>query len=95
MTRMIVNDDATMSTTLSTYLLQNQTLKGELEESFRQFFDLLIQNKIYFFDFNHDNFLIQNRGGHESLWFIDLKGYRQDKSFLPLTYLFPRQAEKK
>jgi hypothetical protein len=95
MTRMIVNDDATMSATLSTHLLQNQTPKAELQASFRQFFDLLARNKIYFFDFNHDNFLIQNRDGQETLWFIDLKGYRKDKSFLPLTYLFPKQAEKK
>ena len=92
-TRKIVDDDATMSSNLSTYLQNNQHLTGELEESFRQFFDLLIRNNIYFYDFNHDNFLIQKKDGHELLWFIDLKGYRKDKSFLRLTYLSAKQAE--
>ena len=92
-TRKILDDDGMMSSTLSAYLRNHQHLSAELEESFRQFFDLLIRNNIYFYDFNHDNFLIQKKDGHELLRFIDLKGYRKDQSFFRLTYLSARQAK--
>ena len=57
------------------------------EEFYKQLDDFcnrLLQNKIYFYDFNVANFVVQEKDNHQYLKYIDLKSYKRYK---PWTYL--------
>lgn len=57
------------------------------EEYYQQLDDFchrLIENKIYFYDFNVANFVVQEKDKHQYLKYIDLKSY---KKYKPWTYL--------
>lgn len=74
--------DGEISESLFDYLKHGNT--EEVVEMLGQFFLVLLQKKLYFYDFNQLNFVVQCAGESPSLKYIDIKGYRRSKSGLGL-----------
>jgi hypothetical protein len=93
--RQVLDDNSDLSKTLGDYLRGTEASPETLKPQLERFFQTLLLKKLYFFDFNLNNFLIQIHDGQPTLRFIDLKGYRKDRSVLPISYLSSFLAERK
>lgn len=93
--RQVLDDNGDLSKTLGEYLNDPDTSPERLKPQLDRFFQTLFLKKLYFFDFNLNNFLIQIHDGRPTLRFIDLKGYRKDRSVLPVSYLSSSLAKRK
>ena len=79
------------------YYQQNRLIDIDILAQLRQFFTLLLQNNIFFFDFNYKNFVILHHNGKKQLKYIDMKSYRNPHSwtFLKLEKFIPCLAKSK
>ena len=93
--RQVLDDNGVLSKTLGDYLKETKVSVDTLAPQLEHFFQTLLLKKLYFFDFNVNNFLIQIQDGKPVLRFIDLKGYRKDRSIFPMSYLSSNLAEHK
>jgi len=91
----IIDECGRTSIPLETYLTINETIDAALLRAFEQFFQTLITHRLYFYDFNRKNFVIQQNNSDLKLFFTDLKGYRKDRALIPLTCLHPNIAKAK
>ncbi len=80
---LIIDDNQQPSQPLLNYV-QQQKLSAEIQTQLQTFFQILLDNNIFFYDFNLMNFVVQERSQHQRLIYIDLKSYRHYK---PWTYL--------
>lgn len=80
---LIINSDNTPSEPLLNYVRYNR-LSPEILGQLQDFFQTLLDNNIFFYDFNLMNFVVQEANGKQRLVYIDLKSYRHYK---PWTYL--------
>ncbi len=78
-TELLRNSDLTISKPLA-HCPKTPEIKAQIDD----FCQRLIDNDIFFYDFNLQNFVIQNLAGKTQLKFIDMKSYRHYK---PWTYL--------
>jgi len=79
-----------------TFYINNGTIDKELQSEFHYFVYQLIEHKLYFYDFNLKNFVVQIKNGKKNLKYIDLKSYDNNKSwtFLKLEKIISPLAEK-
>lgn len=80
-TEIIRDDNGEISLTLAK---KRPQMKEEAYQQLDDFFQRLLQNKLYFYDFNIANFVVQEKDNHQHLKYIDLKSYKRYK---PWTYL--------
>ena len=78
-TELLRDSDLTISKPLA-HCPKTPEIKAQIDD----FCQRLIDNDIFFYDFNLQNFVIQNLAGKTQLKFIDMKSYRHYK---PWTYL--------
>ena len=78
-TELLRDSDLTISKPLANFP-QTPEIKAQIDD----FCQRLIKNNIFFYDFNLQNFVVQNIEGKTQLKFIDMKSYRHYK---PWTYL--------
>lgn len=78
-----------------TFYIKNGRIDKELESEFHYFVYQLIENQLYFYDFNLNNFVIQVKNGKKKLKYIDLKSFDNNKSwtFLKLEKIISSLAE--
>ncbi len=78
-TELLRDSDLTISKPLA-HCTKTPEIKAQIDD----FCQRLIDNDIFFYDFNLQNFVIQKLAGKTQLKFIDMKSYRRYK---PWTYL--------
>ncbi len=88
------DDDGEKSQNLLTFL-QLYPLDNAIKKQFDDFFKRLLDNHLYFTDFNLDNFLVVRKNGQSSIKYIDLKSYKVTSSIIKLEVLFPFLWRKK
>lgn len=74
------DDDGSYSRNLL-YYQQNGLLDEEILQQLQCFFTFLLQNDIFFYDFNYKNFLIYCRDGKKQLKYTDMKSYNNPRSW--------------
>lgn len=82
-TELIADESGIPSKSIYEYYISHKislSLKNELGK----LFSLLIENKIYLYDLNPKNILIQEKEGDQFIKFIDLKNLNYSNSFLQL-----------
>lgn len=71
----------------------------EIKEQLESFFVILIENNIFFYDFNLNNFMVQlkksNGGVQKKLIYSDLKSLNKTKSFIKIERVFRSLAKMK
>ncbi len=75
--------DGSFSPSLAQYLLK-QTFDDDLQMQLNNFARTLIQNKLFFYDFNAKNFVIQVVDGRKKLKYVDLKSFNNSKTWKAL-----------
>ena len=90
------DDDGNYSKNLL-YYHQNKLIDIDILSQLRKFFTLVLQNNIFFFDFNYKNFVVLNHDGKKQLKYIDMKSYCNPHSwtFLKLERFIPCLAKSK
>lgn len=90
---LIYNDDNQISPSLLVWQKENQ-LNSEILNQFEAFFLELLNQKLWFYDFNDGNFVIQKKGNQEKVIFIDTKSFNHNNSWstLKLEYFIPTLA---
>ena len=85
----------TLSPRLCDWLKINGHISQELKAQFQDFFERLLKHKLWFYDFNDENFLIQKNNKNLRLVFVDTKSLNRNNSwsFLKLEYLIPILAK--
>ncbi len=89
----VIDHDGSNSRPFSQYRQGENT--SELRVLFENFFAHLLITRCYFFDFNPGNFVIQQGASACYLKYVDLKSYRLDRNWLPLTRWSERAARSK
>ncbi|MBO4520977.1 MAG: hypothetical protein J5787_07200 [Alphaproteobacteria bacterium] len=71
-------------------MIFNYKKDAEVKEKLDAFAALLLTHKLFFYDFNMYNFVVQIKNGKKNLKYIDLKSFRRNKSwcFLKLENVF-------
>ncbi len=82
------DDDGQVSRKLSEFL-SSRSLDADLKNQLDEFFKKLLDHRLYFTDFNLDNFLIVRQKNQLSIKYIDLKSYRVTRTFFKLEMIFP------
>ena len=80
-TEIIRDDSGEISSSL---IRKYKQVTEELYQQLDDFCQRLIKDKIFFYDFNIANFVVQEKDNHQYLKYIDLKSY---KKYKPWTYL--------
>lgn len=75
------NDDGAYASNLNKYL-REKGLSEDLRNQMNGFYNILVENNIFFYDFNLGNFLIHVVDGHEKLIYSDLKSYNRYKPWV-------------
>ena len=90
------DDDGAYSRNLL-YYQQRGLLDEDILRQLRCFFTFLLQNNIFFFDFNYKNFLVWCKGGQKLLKYADMKSYRHTRSWslLKMENFIPVLAKRK
>ncbi len=93
---LLKDDDGSISKPLSFYMRKDKLLNRELISQFWHFFYCLLENDLFFYDFNLQNFMVQNKEGRLMLKYTDLKSYCRYKPwiFLRLEKIFPFLARR-
>ncbi len=91
---LVKDENNKLSPSLLSYL-KTHSIDKELESELHYFTYQLIEHRLYFYDFNLKNFVVQQKNGKKHLKYIDLKSYENNKSwtFLKLEKIFPPLAE--
>lgn len=91
---LLKNDDGSLCKPIWKYMKQGR-IDPTLDEELKAFTRLLLRHKLYFYDFNVNNFVVQVRNGAKKLKYIDLKSYNNNKSwtFLKLEKVFSPLAK--
>lgn len=82
------DDDGQVSPKLSVFL-ESQSIDSSIRKQFDTFFKQLLDNRLYFTDFNLDNFLMVRKKGQIHIKYIDLKSYRLTRSFIKHEVFLP------
>ncbi len=85
---LIRDDNGEIAPKLSAFLKQ-QSINTAIKKQFDDFFRKLLDNRLYFTDFNLDNFLVFQEKGEVKIRYIDLKSYRLTRSVIKLEVLLP------
>lgn len=85
----------TLSLRLRDWLKIHKSISPELQEQFQDFFKRLLKYKLWFYDFNNENFLVQKQGDKLRLVFVDTKSLNRNNSwsFFKLEYIIPTLAK--
>ncbi len=91
---LLKNDDGSLCKPIWKFV-RNGRLDPTLDGQIYDFTQTLLKNKLYFYDFNLNNFVVQINNGVKKLKYIDLKSYNSNKSwtFLKLEKVFSPLAE--
>ncbi len=85
----LVRDDyGEVAQTLSTFL-ETENINENIKKQFDAFYKTILDNRIYFTDFNLHNFLIFRKKEQFCIRYIDLKSYKITRSFIKLEILLP------
>lgn len=93
---LVCNDDGQISPNFACWL-KNNTLTSDIKAQFDAFFIRLLEQKLWFYDFNAGNFVIQHINGTDKVVFIDTKSYNHNNSWsmLKLEYIIPVLAHRR
>ncbi len=80
--RLLRDDDGRYSRPIRSY--SGGLMPREVKRQLAQFLQACLQHRVYFFDVNPLNFIVQYRGGYPYLCYSDLKSYNRYKAW---TYL--------
>lgn len=91
---LLKDDNGQFSKPIRAYI-KNGKIDSELKEEMDYFVNQLLAHKLYFYDFNLNNFVVQIKKGKKKLKYIDLKSYENNKSwtFLKLEKFISPLAE--
>lgn len=94
---LIYDDNNHLSPRLIDWLHQGKSLSQDIIRQFDDFFERLLKNRLWFYDFNDENFLIRTHKGHHYLYFVDTKSLNRNNSWstLKLEYLIPFLARRR
>lgn len=90
-TDLIYDDDNRLSPRLCDWKRTGHSITKELKKQFDDFFGRLFRYRLWFYDFNDENFLIRTHKGRQYLYFVDTKSLNRNNSwsFLKLEYFVP------
>lgn len=77
---LISDDNGEISQPLVSYVVRGE-INPEISAEIRSFAKLLLEKQIFFYDFNLMNFVVQKKGQHFQLRYIDMKSFRSYKSW--------------
>lgn len=94
-TELIVDDNGEPSIPLVTYLVSGK-MNSQIITEINKFVNCIMDNNIFFYDFNLMNFVVQVKNGQYNLKYIDLKSYHRNHSwtYLKVERIFPPLAKK-
>ena len=93
---LIYDDNNHLSPRLKDWLAKRPFAEDILEQ-FNDFFTLLLKNRLWFYDFNSQNFLIRTHDNKHYLYFVDTKSLNRHNSWstLKLEYIIPFLARRR
>ena len=96
-TDLIYDDNNHLSPRLKDWTEQQKPLTKEIMRQFDDFFARLLKYHLWFYDFNHENFLIRTWNGHHHIYFVDTKSLNRNNSWstLKLEYICPFLARRR
>ena len=88
------NEDKSIAKSLYEYRLTGEISEDVVEQICR-FYWVCLKNRLYFYDLNSKNFLIQIKSGRKYIKYSDLKSYRRTQSLLQFDNFIPLLAAMK
>lgn len=80
-TELITDDNHDLSPRLCDYLKTHKTIPLDIKAQFDDFFERLFVHKLWFYDFNVENFLIQTTQQQKRIVFVDTKSFNRNNSW--------------
>ena len=93
---LILNDTGEIAPNLQQWTNKNK-FSPDILSQFEIFFSLLFEHRLWFYDFNNANFVIQHKDGRKNVIFIDTKSFNHNNSWsmLKLEYVIPFLARRR
>ena len=97
LTDLIYDDDNRLSPRLADWVCAGKPITKDMVDQFDDFFTRLLKYKLWFYDFNDENFLIRTSKGKPCLYFVDTKSLNRHNSWstLKLEYIVPALARRR
>ncbi len=96
-TDLVYDDDNRLSPRLTDWVRSGKKITKEMVAQFDDFFTRLLRYKLWFYDFNNENFLIRTHKGKQYVYFVDTKSLNRHNSWstLKLEYFLPFFARRR
>ena len=96
-TDLMYDEDNRLSPRLMDWLNQGKTFTKDILWQFTDFFGRLLKHRLWFYDFNDENFILRTRKYRTYVCFVDTKSLNRNNSWstLKLEYILPFLARRR